>query len=804
MSLEGIRVLEVSSARAASLGALMLAEKGAEVVKIDVGSTFVSETSEEPAFLDRGKTVWKLRSNTNLLKDAGELLAHCDVLVTDTKMIDEYGIDILNACSHDSIKLIVEGTGKDKSNFSDDLIHANTGIFTNVSFTDSILGLPPRFTNLPLASTYTAVHTAIAAVSALYARNKSGRGDTIRINSVTSMLAAMGNVGFTIDNQPWKYDIPPVPAAIKPIVKVIRQIGLRSGEKLREKLRGLGRKLTPPLMQFYKCKNGEFVYIFAMDHSEFAYRLLTKIGAWDGLVQKGLCKENPYRVASRQNVADPAALKPALKKAIFEKIANFCLQHDSDAVEKMLVEWEIPVSKVHSTEQWIAEETSKNSGLVIDVYDPLIGPTRQPGRFVGSLPNQLANQPRSLVDKKPEWRSTKTHRIIISYSQESYKAPLAGVKVLDLSSMVAGPMCARTLAELGAEVIKIDPVNPKHGPRMTAWYGGEVSHGKLSALLNIQNPEGWRIFEKLASDSHVVVHNTIGKTATQLDSLASSKTCISRVVAFGDSSETNISSRKGYDPVIQAYTGICQYYGTKEQPEIHAIASCIDCLTGYLLAFSTVCSLIGQSPAKRSLISLTQAATLIQSKRILSKAPESGLSIGPKASGRSHFQKIYELHDAWVYIDSNEQCFSNLLEELGLPLAMLGNLDSANDQMISQRLVKLRLSQACELFTKHGVNFARVTSINEIKTDPQHTKHVSNRFRIKGYKIDQNGNHLRRLEAALFESQNWLKPNLSHFPKLGQSTKDVLIKSGLRESELIRALSSGVISYSISEEYLPK
>src|SRR5690606_1009577 len=93
--------------------------------------------------------------------------------------------------------------------------------------------------------------------------------------------------------------------------------------------------------------------------------------------------------------------------------------------------------------------------------------------------------------------------------------PLAGVRVLDLSRILAGPWCAMVLADLGAEVIKVE--HPKRGDDTRDWsmrigktetaYFNCVNRNKRSVTLDLQTPEGQQIARELADKSDVVIHN---------------------------------------------------------------------------------------------------------------------------------------------------------------------------------------------------------------------------------------------------------------------------------------------------------
>ena len=80
-------------------------------------------------------------------------------------------------------------------------------------------------------------------------------------------------------------------------------------------------------------------------------------------------------------------------------------------------------------------------------------------------------------------------------------APLKGIKVLDLTIVLAGPTCGRTLAQYGAEVIKIDPESRK--PQLYQWI--DVSRGKKSVSLNLKSPGGKETFLELAKTADVIL-----------------------------------------------------------------------------------------------------------------------------------------------------------------------------------------------------------------------------------------------------------------------------------------------------------
>ena len=103
----------------------------------------------------------------------------------------------------------------------------------------------------------------------------------------------------------------------------------------------------------------------------------------------------------------------------------------------------------------------------------------------------------------------------VSHECSPSSLPLDGVRVLDLSRVLAGPMCAMALADLGADVIKVE--HPGRGDDTRDWgvrvgqrntsYFNSANRNKRSVTLDLQAEEGLRIARELAADSDVVIQN---------------------------------------------------------------------------------------------------------------------------------------------------------------------------------------------------------------------------------------------------------------------------------------------------------
>ncbi|MEN0139167.1 MAG: CoA transferase [Rhodococcus sp. (in: high G+C Gram-positive bacteria)] len=158
--------------------------------------------------------------------------------------------------------------------------------------------------------------------------------------------------------------------------------------------------------------------------------------------------------------------------------------------------------------------------------------------------------------------------------------PLAGVRVLDLTRVIAGPVATRTLALLGAEVLRIDPPAL---PEIVVQHR-DTGQGKRSALLDVRSADGRTVWDRLLAEADVVV---TGYRPGALDGLfdhAPPHRVRGRVCAWGRSGPW--AHRRGFDSIVQAASGIATIEGGDVPGALPAQA--LDHATGYLLAAGIV------------------------------------------------------------------------------------------------------------------------------------------------------------------------------------------------------------------------
>ena len=173
--------------------------------------------------------------------------------------------------------------------------------------------------------------------------------------------------------------------------------------------------------------------------------------------------------------------------------------------------------------------------------------------------------------------------------------PLSGIRVLDLTRVLAGPTCARTLAEHGADVLKVTGAHlPSIGHQEY-----DTGHGKLSTHLDLREPDDLEIMRGLVREADVFSQGyrpgALAKRGLSPEALAEIRPGIVYVSLSAFSHVGPWASRRGFDTVVQTVSGITNrqgelFIGDSPGPQFYPV-SAIDYLTGYLMAFGALVAL---------------------------------------------------------------------------------------------------------------------------------------------------------------------------------------------------------------------
>jgi crotonobetainyl-CoA:carnitine CoA-transferase CaiB-like acyl-CoA transferase len=260
--------------------------------------------------------------------------------------------------------------------------------------------------------------------------------------------------------------------------------------------------------------------------------------------------------------------------------------------------------------------------------------------------------------------------------------PLAGLRVLNLGTIIAGPYVATLLGELGAEVWKVE--RPPHGDEFRTAHGGRGGAGfsvynrdQRSLLLDIASADGAATFRDLVRDADVVVDNyrvgVLGRLGIGHDRLAEVNPLVTSVsiTAFGEAGA--LGRRPGFDPVVQAMSGIMRGQGGPDEANspVFLTVPINDVLAGALGALGACASLYARArtgAGQRVTVTLCGSSCLLQSAWLV-RVP-GGPAAEPRGGrdfpGPGPASRLYRAADGWVRLGAPDGTGAGDLRRAGL------------------------------------------------------------------------------------------------------------------------------------------
>lgn len=255
------------------------------------------------------------------------------------------------------------------------------------------------------------------------------------------------------------------------------------------------------------------------------------------------------------------------------------------------------------------------------------------------------------------------------------QGPLTGITVLDLSAYIAGPYGCSLLADLGAEVIKVEPPTGDTLRQYPSTLREEsraflgVNRSKRGIVLDLKKSEGMKVLLQLVQHADVLVHNFRPSVPKRLgidyDSLQSINDRLIYCALTGYGSNGPLKDRAGYDQVLQAVTGICTFQGEGHpSPEI-AYGSVVDFYAASLLAYAVNAALYYRERTGKGQaigVSLLGSALAMQATRFIWAQSEPRKVWRDMRSGG--VTGIHPTREGYIYLSANTPHFWQALCQL--------------------------------------------------------------------------------------------------------------------------------------------
>ena len=610
--LDGMRVVDFSRMLSGPLSTMILGDLGAYVIRVeDLEGTdttrhnhpFINGESHYFLSLNRNKESISI----NLKTDAGrriaiDLVRQADIVVENFRhgVAERLGLDYasLSAVNPRLVYCSITGFGqtgpwRDKTAY-DLVIQAVTGA---LSITGEA-GRPPAKMGLPLADEMSSLFAGIGMLAGIRRRERTGLGcylDISMFDGGISMLSYMANIFFATGESP--------------------------------RASGSAHQGMYPYNAF-ETADGHIVV--AAITNAFWRNFCSVIGRPD-LAENPKYRLFKDRVAHRHELA--VVIEPLMRQ---RSTAHWCAALDAG---------DVPNGPVTSVQEAIEMEHSRFRGMITEFDHPVCGrlktlgspfhmghpdggdyeaPSRPPpvvGQHTAAILETLlgydAGRIRKLADARVVRTSDVPGRTAVGPRPPASESPppahpaaaalpLEGLRVLDLTRMLAGPYGTLILADLGADVIKVEA--PRIGdltrhniPRIDghSTYFMAVNRGKRSVTLDLKSEEGRAALLRLAGASDVVVENfrpgVMSRLGLDYQSLCKVKRDIILCSVSGFGQTGPLKDKTSFDLVNQAMAGIMSVTGEEGRPPVRAGLPVADLSGGIFAVFGILAALYNRS-----------------------------------------------------------------------------------------------------------------------------------------------------------------------------------------------------------------
>ncbi|MDN4173345.1 CoA transferase [Nocardioides sp. SOB77] len=323
--------------------------------------------------------------------------------------------------------------------------------------------------------------------------------------------------------------------------------------------------------------------------------------------------------------------------------------------------------------------------------------------------------------------------------------PLEGLRVLDVSTILAGPLCCQILGDYGADVVKIE--HPRHGDNMRGhgrskdgvplWWK-EISRNKRTVALDLKHPDGAAIFRRLAATADVVVENFrpgtlerwgIGPDVLQADN---PRLVVARLTGFGQTGP--YSSRAGFGTLAEAMSGFAAATGEPDGPPTLPAFGLADSICGIAASSAVLMALRHRDATGRGQVvdlSILEPimAAVGPGPTVYQQLGEVPQRQGNRSTNNAPRNTYRTSDDRWVAISTSAQRIAERVMELvGHPEVIdepwfatgAGRAEHVDllDEMVGGWIAQRDRETVLDAFTEAGAAIAPVYDARDITEDP--------------------------------------------------------------------------------------
>lgn len=690
-ALDGIRIVECAQDIAGPYAAMLLAEQGADVIKV------------EPPGADRaralpGFAVWN-RSKRGVVADlrttAGRervwaLCASADVFISDG-FPEHPGLhhQTLAAVNSRLIHCHMPPYGGRGGNAHgpaiDDLVAARSSLMSNQWAHRE----GPVFLTLPIASYGAALLAAGAVCATLVERQSSGCGQQVEVSWLAGALAMQ--TGTVIEH----------PALQRVMTLVSDPLG------------------PIPVYRLFKASDG-WLFI-ACGNPTF----------WNKLC---LLLERPEMVSDPRFDGAPWAVAPPYWAELKGLVQSIIETRPRDAWLRLFTEADIPCAPVRTRTDFLDDPQVEHLGMRQVIDDPQLGRTIQmgvpvmlrdnPGAIQGSAP-MLSDQ-RSAISFQPARDSFPTTRAVRRAT--SQRGPLAGTLVLDFTNYIAGPFAGMALALAGADVIKVetgqgDPFRV-FGFGFYGW-----NQGKRGLALDFSKAAAREVVYDLVRKADALVENLRPGATRRLGIDYATVAQLNPRLVYGSLTGFGSSGPRGhepgFDPLLQARSGLMMAQGGHGHDPVFLACAVCDYGAGLLCAYGVTAALFARLRTGRGQLvetSLAQAAMAAQAGEFIFYDGRPDMENGgPDLLGRHPLRRAYRCADGWIFVAGQGARDSSVVFGLGIGMAAAScePVDGPTAIALGEKFATRSREEVLAALTAAAIPAGPVLNIAEVFQDPQ-------------------------------------------------------------------------------------